>query len=223
MRLLFNFRMLLFYLTLSACGCCCCAKRKCEDGNFQNGTLTIFPSFAFAQYSARVCQIPTGGFGDPCSNTGNNFFASNWFPTSYTLAVQISTTCPNFVNGLSSLLPAGTYLVQNDKCDRSSVITYAVNVSSPNCSPSVPIPVFEGGSFGVTVLYWEDCVSSFCEMPQTNCGNNNSGQPQMSNRPKYIFADEVNIVKNQAGGLSTIYSITALLRYEETTCIGNCQ
>lgn len=223
MKYFFNLKLAVIYLVFAASCNCCCAKRKCEDGNFQNGTLTVSPSYLLAQYPGRSCQIPTGGFGDPCSNTGNNFFATTWDPTKYAMSIQISTTCPNFANGLSSLLTAGTYLVENDECDRSSVITYAVNLNSPNCSPSVYVPVFEGGSFGVTVLFWEDCVSAQCENPQKNCGNNSNGQPQMSNRPKYRYATEVNIEKNQAGGLVTTYAITAMLQYQETTCTGNCQ
>lgn|GEM_PF-3602617 len=182
-----------------------------------NGTLTVSPSFLLATYPGRSCAIPTGGFGDPCSNTGNNFSATTWDPTEYTMSIQISTSCPDFADGLSSLLTAGTYTVQNDECDKSSVITYAVNLNSPSCSSSVYVPVFEGGSFGVTVLFWEDCISSQCESPEKNCGS------AMTNRPKYRYATEVNIEKNQAGGVVTTYAITAMLDYLETTCIGNCQ
>ena len=223
MKLILNYKMFLFFSILVSG--CCCDKRKCKDGVFQYGTLEIVPSFTvFAEYPGRSCTIPTGGFGDPCSNTGNNYFeTTTWLPNSYTLMVQISTGCPNYVNGLSSLYSSSLYQVQNDRCENFSVVTFAVNVASPNCIPSVPVPVFEGGSFNVSVLYYEDCISASCESPATNCGNNSNGDPQTSNRPTYTWGADVNIQKNLAGGLVTNYSVAAMLMYDKTSCFGNCQ
>ena len=120
-----------------------------------------------------------------------------------------------------ALFPAEQYKVIGDQCDKSVRIIYAVNVSSPNCAPSVPVPVFDGGSFGVTVLYYEDCVQ--CENPAKNCGNTGQGQPQLSSRPVFTYSTEVNVTKTGDNNLVLGYSIPAAMFYKETSCLGACQ
>ncbi|MCC7506666.1 MAG: hypothetical protein IT259_15280 [Saprospiraceae bacterium] len=211
--------MLLIY-TIFITGCnCCCASRKCKDGQFVVGFINLDINFFQAAYGSRICPIPASGFGNICFNTGNIEFANpgTWAPSEYALSVEISTSCPQFINAVASHWTAGQFRIEGDQCDKSAVIKYALNVDNASCGPFlIPIPVFEGGSIGVSVKYIEDCIQA-CEDPATDCGG------QIANRPRYRFGKEINFRKNNANQLVTQYGLTAFLTYDKTVCIGNCQ
>lgn len=219
MNTFFNSKILLIY-AIFVTGCnCCCASRKCKNGIFTTGFVNVDVQFFQAVYAARICPIPATGFGSPCFNTGNVEFGNSaqWSPSKYALSIEVSTSCVQFAQAVASLWPAGQFKIVGDECSQSAIIKYALNVDNSNCGPfRVPVPVFEGGSVGVTVKYVEDCIQG-CEQPATDCG------AQLSSRPRYRFVDEVSFRKNNAGQLITEYPITAFLTHDKTVCIGNCQ
>ncbi len=206
-----DFRVfIILFIIISGCECCC---NKCES--YTEGTVTLNINFMNYPNRSASCPIPVSG-GDICTNTGENILdiESGLDSDKYLLYVEYESNCNGFAasQAFQSCISEGTCKgfrsVDEGDCDDVWTFRIGLNVTTPDCTPSFPIPI-SGDQLVFRVYYREPCiqVSDGCESPPP-CEN-----PNAIYRPRYESGGIIDFADNV-----TNYSQAVLMLWTESRC-----